>query len=217
VSIPVPPGGSAAALAAGFTPLELGSDIGGSIRVPSRFCGVYGHKPSYGIVPVDGHIPPLPGHLSQPELAVVGPLAHSAFDLELMLDLITDVPELKTGALRLTLPPARHGDLRDFRVAVWNDAKAYALDETCAAAIDELVEDLKRVGVKVDATARPQFDPAESFHVYLQTLFGIIGIDVHPPDREAIIAAGNAASEGSYPRMMAEAIEQKPCAIRCRR
>jgi amidase len=121
-------GGSAAALAAGFTPLELGSDIGGSIRVPSHFCGVYGHKPSYGIVPVDGHIPPPPGHLSEPELAVVGPLARSAFDLELMLDLLTDAPELKRTAYRLALPPARHTDLREFRVAVWNDAKAYALD-----------------------------------------------------------------------------------------
>jgi amidase len=58
-------GGSAAALAAGLTPLELGSDIGGSIRVPAHFCGVYGHKPSYGLVSVEGHIPPPPGHVSE--------------------------------------------------------------------------------------------------------------------------------------------------------
>jgi amidase len=67
-------GGSAAALAAGMTPLEFGSDIGGSIRVPAHFCGVYGHKPSYGIVSLKGHIPPPPGYLMQPELSVAGPL-----------------------------------------------------------------------------------------------------------------------------------------------
>ncbi|MDH2355185.1 amidase [Bradyrhizobium sp. SSUT112] len=201
-------GGSAAALGAGFTPLELGSDIGGSIRVPSHFCGVYGHKPSYGIVPLDGHIPPPPGHLSEPELAVVGPLARSAFDLELMLDLITDAPELKRTAYRLALPPARHTDLHDFRVAVWNDAKAYALDGAYAAAIDGLVEDLTRLGVKVDTTARPAIDPTESFRVYMQTLFGIIGVGVPPPARDEIIAGGKAAPEGSYPRMVAEAMGQ---------
>jgi amidase len=76
-------GGSAAALAAGMTPLEFGSHIGGSIRVPAHFCGVYGHKPSYGIVSLKGHIPPPPGYLMQPELSVAGPLARSAVDLEL--------------------------------------------------------------------------------------------------------------------------------------
>ena len=201
-------GGSAAALAAGFTPLELGSDIGGSIRVPAHFCGVYGHKPSHGIVPLDGHIPPLPGHLSQPELGVAGPLARSAFDLELMLNLITDPPELKQPGFYLELPPTRHSDLRDFRVAVWNDAKAYALDNAYATAIDGLVEDLVRLGVKVDVTARPAIDPAESFRIYMQTLFGIIGVGLPPPAREAIIAGGKTAPEGSYPRMVADAVGQ---------
>ena len=201
-------GGSAAALAAGFTPLELGSDIGGSIRVPAHFCGVYGHKPSHGIVPLDGHIPPPPGHLSQPELGVAGPLARSSFDLELMLDIITDAPELKRTAFRIDLPLARHADLGDFRVAVWNDASAYPVDSAYAVAIDALVDDLKRLGVKADTAARPAIDPAQSFRVYMQTLFGIIGAGFPPPVREAIVAGGKAAAEGSYPRMVADGVGQ---------
>ena len=201
-------GGSAAALAAGITPLELGSDIGGSIRVPSHFCGVYGHKPSYGIVPLEGHIPPPPGHLSQPELAVAGPLARSAFDLELMLDIITGARELEQTAFRIAMPPARHADLRGFRVAVWNDASAYPLDADYAAAIEALVGDLKRLGAQVDPAARPAIDPALSFRTYMQTLFGIIGAGFPPPLREAIIAGGRAAPDGSYPRMVADAVGQ---------
>ena len=78
-------GGSAAALAAGFTGLEAGSDIGGSIRNPAHFCGVFGHKPTYGIVPLKGH--ELAPDMPDVDLAVSGPLARSAEDLELALGL----------------------------------------------------------------------------------------------------------------------------------
>ena len=75
-------GGGAAALAAGLTFLEPGSDLGGSIRIPAHFCGVYGHKPTLGVVPQRGHIPPPPGIVAPPSsLPVVGPLARSAADL----------------------------------------------------------------------------------------------------------------------------------------
>ena len=70
-------GGSAAALAARFTPLEIGSDIGGSIRLPATMSGVYGHKPSYGIVPAHGQIPGPPGTLTQADIAVAGPMART--------------------------------------------------------------------------------------------------------------------------------------------
>ncbi|HKA52061.1 MAG TPA: amidase family protein, partial [Candidatus Binatia bacterium] len=81
-------GGSAAALACGFTPLELGSDIGGSIRLPSHMSGVVGHKPSYGIVPAHGQIPGPPGTLTLADLAVAGPMARSVEDLELGLEIM---------------------------------------------------------------------------------------------------------------------------------
>ena len=81
-------GGSAAALAAAMTPLEIGSDVGGSIRCPAHFCGVYGHKPSMGLVPMSGHVPPEPGTLRSSEMSVAGPMARDPYDLELALDVV---------------------------------------------------------------------------------------------------------------------------------
>ena len=110
-------GGSAAALAAGFTALEAGSDIGGSIRNPAHFCGVFGHKPTYGIVPMQGH-ELIPG---QPEadLAVCGPLARSAEDLQLALSIMAGPAEREALGWSLDLPAADITCLKDFRVAIW--------------------------------------------------------------------------------------------------
>src|SRR5499426_2235492 len=111
-------GGSAAALAAGLTALEVGSDIGGSIRVPAAFCGVYGHRPSETLLPKSGQfpIPPLPN--SATVMGVQGPLARSAEDLDLALSVLAG-PEIgEDVAWRVELPPARHERLADFRVAV---------------------------------------------------------------------------------------------------
>jgi amidase len=201
-------GGSAAALAAGMTPLEFGSDIAGSIRVPAHFCGVYGHKPSYGIVSLKGHIPPPPGQLSQPELVVAGPLARSAVDLELLLDTVLGPPHFEDAGTGFHLPLPRLGDLKSFRVAVWNDAKSFPLDSSYAAAIDALVGDISRLGVHVDTEARPAINPSESYSVYIQTLFGIIGLGLPPPDRASIIEAGHGAPAGSYPRRVSDAVQQ---------
>ena len=81
-------GGAAAALAAGMTPLEVGSDVGGSIRTPAHFCGVFGHKPSRDTLSLRGHIPGPPGTLSQPDLAEGGPMARCADDLEFLLEIV---------------------------------------------------------------------------------------------------------------------------------
>src|SRR6516164_5899583 len=79
-------GGASAALAAGLTALEIGSDIGGSIRNPAHYCGVYGHKPSYGIAPPRGQA--LPGNVAASDISVIGPLGRSAADIALALDII---------------------------------------------------------------------------------------------------------------------------------
>ncbi len=163
-------GGSAAALAAGLTPLELGSDIGGSIRCPAHFCGVYGHKTTHGLLPAAGHIPPSPHGTRGSELSVIGPLARDPADLSLALDVLLGLHD--QGGVD-PLPPARHDRLEDFRVALWLDA--YPLDDHYRGAILDYVDDLRRVGVQVDATARPVIDPVGSHDTYLETLFGVIG------------------------------------------
>ncbi|PQV54847.1 amidase [Paraburkholderia sp. BL21I4N1] len=141
-------GGSAAALAAGYVALELGSDIGGSIRIPAHFTGVFGHKPSYGIVSMRGTGAP-GGRIVDRDLSVAGPLARSAGDLELALDLLVNREPLARKAWRLTLPPPRQTRLQDFRVLVleaWPGTEA-SLSERWA--VERVVERLRSQGTQV--------------------------------------------------------------------
>ncbi len=151
-------GGSAAALAARFTPLELGSDIGGSIRLPSHMSGVYGHKPSYGIVPAHGQIPGPPGSLTLADLAVAGPMARTVEDLELGLSVMTGPDRWNSPAWRLELPPARQRELPRFRVAAWFDDASCPLDPEVATVLHGLSDRLEAAGCAVDRDARPGFD-----------------------------------------------------------
>jgi amidase len=113
-------GGSAAALAAGYVPLEFGSDIGGSLRAPAHFCGVFSHKPSLDLVPQRGAGPPQTPEISvRGDLAVMGPMARSAADLALQLRVVAGPDEWADGiGYKLALPPPRHDKLADFRVLV---------------------------------------------------------------------------------------------------
>jgi amidase len=142
-------GGAAAALACGFTPLEVGSDIGGSIRIPAHFCGVYGHKSTHGIVSMRGHVPVDPGHIGEPELAVAGPMARSADDLALVLDLIAAPPATMQPGWRLDLPAPKRERLADFRVLMWTDDPDCPIDSRLASAYRDLAAQLTRAGVLV--------------------------------------------------------------------
>ena len=103
-------GGAAAAVAAGLTGLDLGSDLGGCIRNPAGYCGVYGLRPSYGIIPTRSHVPGPPGSLAELDMVTVGPLARDAADLALALDVLAGPDVAHAAAWRLELPlraPAR--------------------------------------------------------------------------------------------------------------
>ena len=142
-------GGSAAALCAGMIPLEFGSDIGGSIRMPAHFCGVYGHKPSYNLVPVRGHEPPGTGPGAGVVLAVVGPLARTAADLDLALDVLAGPDEGEAVGYRLALPPARHSRLGDYRVLIVDSHPAMPTDDEIRAGISGLGDHLAALGATV--------------------------------------------------------------------
>ena len=165
-------GGAAAAVAAGLSPLELGSDIGGSIRTPAHFCGVFGHKPSHGLVPLRGHVPPPPGSVRSADVAVAGPLARSARDLRLALDVLAGPDAHAAHAWRLQLPPPRRQSLDEYRIAVWLDDDPVPLDDAVATCLREAVAALRDAGARVDEHARPDLDAGEAFRLYLQLLWG---------------------------------------------
>ncbi len=167
-------GGSAAALAMGFTSIELGSDIGGSIRVPAHYSGVMGHKPSYGIVPAHGQIPGMPGTLSQADLAVTGPMARHVDDLEVELDVLVGPDRWNEPAWRLELPPARHRELSELRVAAWLDDGHCPVDASTRWVLDELVAKLEAAGGHVDTDARPGFTLQKADTVFENLLFAAL-------------------------------------------
>jgi amidase len=141
-------GGAAAAVATGMTALELGSDIAGSIRVPSSWCGVCGHKPSWGIVPQRGHLPPPPGALANGDLGVMGPMARDVADLELALDVLAGPAGPASVGWRLALPPARASTLRELRLALWLDDPAYPVETDVGAVLESAVAALQQAGAR---------------------------------------------------------------------
>ena len=144
----------------GLTGLEFGSDIGGSIRNPSHFCGVYGHKPTYGIVPTFGHNPL--GVVSAPDLNVVGPMGRSAEDLELALDVVAGPDRFRSSGWRLVLPQPRARTLRDLRVAIWPKEDSVPTSGEISDRVQEVGEVLARAGAVVSDRARPEIPPRES-------------------------------------------------------
>ena len=164
-------GGSGAALAAGLSILEMGSDIGGSIRTPAHYCGVFGHKPTWALVPSRGH--GLPYMVSEPDIAVVGPMARSAFDLEVMLGLLAH-PDALASAVRYELPTLAGRGLGDLRVAVWSNDEVAPVTREIAGRVERVAQVFRDAGATVDHEARP-VRSAHSHDVYHRLLFAFIG------------------------------------------
>jgi len=190
-------GGAVAALAAGLSGLELGSDIAGSIRLPAAWAGVYGHKPSYGIVPFRGHIPPPPGILSEADLSVAGPLGRSAGDLKMALKLLAGPEGLQSVGWKLALPRPRAKRLKDYRVAAWLDDPAMPVDREVADRLRETVATLRKAGVRVDDTARPAMPTPEALRTFQQLLTPIIATGFPKQVMDAFKQMAQAKDDGS--------------------
>ena len=165
-------GGSAVAMSCGLSALEVGSDLGGSIRIPAAFCGVFGHRPSYGIVPTRGHIPGPPGSLAAPDLETAGPIARSADDLDLALRLLAGPDESQGVAWRLELPPPRRRGLSEYRLAAWLDDPGAPVDTALRERLEAVIGELRAAGAEVDTTARPGFTLAENARLFMRVLYG---------------------------------------------
>ena len=203
-------GGAAAAVATGMAPLELGSDLGGSIRIPSHFCGVYGLKPSFGIVSPHGHLPPPPGVLTELDANAVGPLARAASDLALALGVLAGTDETTRVAWRLELPPPRAQDLRAYRVAACLDDAYFTIDRAVLAVLEQLIDALRGAGVTVDTESRPP-DLAEGHDVAQRLIQGGVSIAVPPEEYDRLLgeAARRGPDDDSPPARWARNITQR--------
>lgn len=161
-------GGSAAALAAGLTGLEMGSDIGGSIRNPAHYCGVFGHKPTWGILPMRGHA--LKDVLTPSDISVIGPLARSARDLKLAVDLVAGADEIHQPGWQIALAEPAQKSLGDYKVGVWLDESIAPVDETVKGRVLRVAKLVEMAGGTVDYEARPDFDVAASHDCYTNLL-----------------------------------------------
>ncbi|WP_079248335.1 amidase [Lysobacter antibioticus] len=196
-------GGSAAALAAGLSGLEFGSDIGGSIRNPAHFCGVYGHKPTYGIVPTLGHHPL--GVVSAQDLNVVGPMGRSAEDLALALDAVAGPDRFRSPGWRLELPPPKTHTLRGLRVAIWPRQDFAPTSVEISDRVQEVGDALARAGAAVSDLARPDFSAKDSYVTYLSLLgsAGLVGLpDDYHRDNQRTAAQFDASDESPLAILM---------------
>jgi amidase len=165
-------GGGAAALSAGLTPLEFGSDIGGSIRIPAAFCGVFGHKPSETAVPRSGHFPGAPLPNAATILSVLGPLARDASDLELALRIIAGPDVGEDTSWHLQLPITRRERLSDFRVAVLPPLPWLPVDDEILVVQEACISALNRAGSRIETLAPEGFgDFSDWYELYLRLLF----------------------------------------------
>ncbi len=184
-------GGSSAALAAGYGPLSLGSDIGGSLRVPAFHCGVYAHKPTFALAPSRGHTPPpLPPLPFDRDLSVIGPMARSATDLALLLDVIAGPDPLEAGkGYALALPAPRHTALKDFRVLVVATDPVMPTSSVVRAAIERLAADLGKAGASVTRESPLLPDFAASTRLYMRMLLSFLAASFQPEVYAGALAA----------------------------
>jgi amidase len=200
-------GGAAAALAAGFVALEYGSDLSSSLRAPAHFCGVFAHKPSYGLVPTRGFAPPgvpiLPT-TSPLDLAVVGPMARSATDLALALDATAGPDSRDAVAYRLSLPPPRHAALKDYRVLLLDQHPLLPTAASIRGTLDALANRLEATDCKVGRSTLQLPDLTAIASTFVELLMAIFSADM-PADAfaQARTAADTVPSSATDPRSAA--------------
>ncbi len=181
-------GGAAAAVAAGFTSFEVGTDIGGSVRIPSHCCGVFGLKPSYGVIPQRGYLDHIGGGTVDVDINVFGPIARSADDLELLLGVLAGPEPERAGAWQLELPPSDARALADFRIGTWLGDPAAPVDaeylELLRAAVDRLAD----AGARVDDD-RPPVDFAAQRELFVRMIVPAMSPSL--PEEQADASSGS--------------------------
>ncbi len=161
-------GGAAAALAAGMSVIEIGSDIGASIRNPAHYCGVFGHKPTFGVVPYRGHL--MPGSVAHSDITVAGPMARSAKDLTAMMDILAGPEPIEARGYVSKLERRKEKSFKDFRVAVKLTSPVSDVDQPVQKLIMELAAFIKKKVKAISFEAQPAFEDREAYENYILLL-----------------------------------------------
>jgi amidase len=189
-------GGAAAAVAAGLVPLEYGSDIGGSIRYPAAWCGIYGHRPSSTAIPDTGHFPgsPLPNPTLQ--LNTLGPIARTAEDLMLGLDVVAGPDIGEEVAWQLELPKPRHERLSEYRVAIFPGADWRPVSSEITGEIERLAAALRKAGAHVREAVPEGFgDGRDHNEVFVSIAAAIQGSRLSDEERQERIEILRASTD----------------------
>jgi amidase len=176
-------GGAGAAVATGFTSFELGTDIGGSVRIPSSFCGVFGHKPSFGVIPQRGYLDHVGGGTIDADVNVFGPLARSVEDLELLVGILAGPLADAAAAWRLDFPGPRATELSGLRIGTWLDDPQASVDSAVGDVIEAAVGAFASAGAKV-TTARPPLEIDQMFNLYLGLVGAAVSLSLDPGTSE---------------------------------
>jgi amidase len=190
-------GGASAAVACGMTPIELGGDVGGSIRIPAAFTGVYGHKPTFGLIPKHGPTT----ELLPKEVSVRGPLARSAEDLRVMMEILAVGPregepfasQPTARAWRLELPSPVKTSLKQYKIAIWADDPSCRVHDDLTAAAERVACALERCGATVNRTARPDLDTQKNVRTYFKLTAANAAVGMTDEDEETHLRESPAA------------------------
>jgi amidase len=176
-------GGAAAALASGMTPIEIGSDLAGSIRTPSHFCGVFGHKPSRDLISLRGHIPGPPGTQSRPDLAEGGPMARNSRDLEMLLRIIAGPTKLESRSWKLAMEDSPLSSLDQTRVGLWLEDGLCPVDEELVSGYRRLAGEIEQRGGLVSDARHPLLDLHHIMPAYMNLLGSLMSVSMKPSQR----------------------------------
>jgi len=204
-------GGSAAAVASGMSALDLASDLGGSCRWPAHACGLYGLKPTWGLVTSYGHTPPPPAKRTErdPDCLVAGALARSAADLKLMLEIVAGP---RHAAAAPPLRPSRATSAKDLRIALWAEDRFAATDASVVAPVREAARRLAARGAIVDESARPAFAFEEAFEVFSLYNHAVVGWGLPGSLRDKMAASASRYKRGdlSHQALQARGVRITP-------
>jgi len=168
-------GGPAAAVAAGLTAFELGTDIAGSVRLPSHCCGTYGLKPSYGVVPQRGYLDSVGGGSTDADINVFGPMARSAGDLDVLMTVLAGPEPARQPAWRIELPASSVLSLSGARIAVWLDDPENPGERAMVEVLRRAIDRISDAGAKVEEV-RPPVTPTRQLDLFTKLITSAVSV-----------------------------------------